>query len=307
MGAPSRRLFDRRVLWLLNALDERLGSPSDGRPVHERLDRIAATLERHTLLAGELTARSPLVTLQPDGRRVRALSDETAALLNWAEGPQGLAAEAGLWFNPPVPIEYREGRVEVMLVNERIVEQPFVFGALSQVPPPARVLDVGGAESTVALSMASLGYDVTVVDPRGYPVPHPRLAIEAKPLHELGPDHFDVIVALSAIEHFGLGYYGDPRAAARRLDLEAMSDIRRRLAPGGLLVLTVPVGPASVDELQRTYDPAGLQELLGGFTMQRAAFAEGVDRLTWSVREWGSWHGERGVAMLTASRTDEAP
>ena len=266
LGYPARRLFDRRILWLLNALDERLGRPSDGWPVHERLDRVLGLLEEQRL-----------------------------------DGPGGLAARAGLWFNPPVAVGHDGSGVRVRLVNERIVEQPFVFAALAERPPPARVLDAGGAESTVALSLASLGYDVTVADPRGYALAHPRLTVAAGALHELGDARFDVVVALSAIEHFGVGHYGDPEGGTRRLDLDAMADFRRWLAPEGLLVLTVPVGPAALDDLQRTYDAAGLEELLDGFTVHRRSLARALDRATWVVEDAAGWDGGAAVMMLTAS------
>ena len=126
-----------------------------------------------------------------------------------------------MWFNEPVPLEYRAGGVGVLLVNERIVEQPYVFAAVAgPVTRRLRILDVGGAESTVGLSLASLGHDVTVVDPRGAVLEHPRLRVIASRMDEVGDDAgpFDVAVALSAIEHFGLEHYtgeaGDARADA---------------------------------------------------------------------------------------------
>ena len=80
-----------------------------------------------------------------------------------------------------------------------------------------------------------------------------------------------------------------------------MTDFRRRLEPDGLLVLTVPVGPAAIDDLQRTYDPAGLDELLDGFTVQRRSLARSLDRTTWVVEDAGDWDGSAAVMMLAAS------
>ena len=126
--------------------------------------------------------------IQPS-RRSPALSEltgELAPLLSWNDGPDGFSAQAGLWFNPPVPVEYFEGRVEVLHVTERIVELPFVFAQVAAAgPAPLRILDVGGGESTLALSLASLGHDVVLVDPRGSRLAHPRLTVEAKRLEEL--------------------------------------------------------------------------------------------------------------------------
>jgi Methyltransferase domain len=231
-----------------------------------------------------------------------------AAFLNWNDGPRGYAAQGGMWFNPPVPVEYLAGEVAPLLVNERIVEHPFVFRALSGLAAGASVLDVGGAESTLALSLSSIGYLVTVVDPRGYPIEHPGLRSVATRLADLdeGASRFEAAIAVSAVEHFGLSHYGaqagsverqDPK---RREDLEALDTLRRVVAPGGLLVLTVPIGTPSVDDFQRVYDARGVHELLEGWTVRELSAAWRHDRLTWVTGELDEPAGEAGVALAVA-------
>ena len=156
----------------VHEIDARLGSENLARPtVHDRLD----DLDRmgRDMLAGLGWRDVP----EPGGDLAR-LDAARAAYLNWASGPEGYAAQAGLWFNPPVPVQHAAGGVEVLLVNERIVEQPFAFGALAGLPAGAAIIDVGGSESTVGLSLATLGHRVTVVDPRAASAapsePHPR-------------------------------------------------------------------------------------------------------------------------------------
>ncbi len=98
-------------------------------------------------------------------------------------------------------MQHDAGAAGVLLVNERIVEQPFVFAALAGLPDGARIVDVGGSESTVGLSLATLGHRVTVVDPRAHPLRHPNLDHAICTLDEL-PDPmqpFDAAVALSAV------------------------------------------------------------------------------------------------------------
>ena len=80
----------------------------------------------------------------------------------------------------------RPARSNVSTVHERIVEVPYAFRALSGLAPGSRVLDVGSAESTVALSLAALGYRVTALDLRPYPFEHPLLEVVAAPLEEVG-------------------------------------------------------------------------------------------------------------------------
>jgi len=294
LGWPLRRALDPRVQMTVHEIDARLGSENLQRPtVHDRLD----DLDRmgRDMLAGLGWRDVP----QPGGD-LSELDAPRAAYLNWATGPGGYASQAGLWFNPPVPVHHNAGSMEILLVNERIVEQPFVFEALAALARPARILDVGGSESTVGLSLATLGHEVTTVDPRGYPLKHPNLTHKACRLDELpAPDAaFDAAVVLSAVEHFGLEQYGLD-AVDERLDVKALERLRELVKPGGLLVLTVPfAAQATVDEFQRVYDEAGLAELLRGWNVEQSLRVGRIDRLTWKL---GAQSQERhGVALITA-------
>jgi hypothetical protein len=294
LGWPLRRVLDPRVQMTVHEIDARLGSENLGRPtIHDRLD----DLDRigRDMLAGLGWRDVP----HPKGELTQ-LDAPRAAYLNWATGPDGYAAQAGLWFNPPVPVHHNAGSMEILLVNERIVEQPFVFQALATLAKPARILDVGGSESTVGLSLATLGHEVTIVDPRGHPLSHPNLrhrACRLDELHDPGAS-FDAAVALSAVEHFGLEHYG-VSTVDERLDLKALERLHELVRPGGQLVLTVPfAAQASVDDFQRVYDEAGLVELLRGWHVEHSLRVGRIDRLTWKL---GTPSRERhGVALITA-------
>ena len=298
LGWPLRRALDPRVDMTVHEIDARLGSENLARPtIHDRLD----DLDR---MGRDVLAGLGWRDVPEPGGDLSKLDAARAAYLNWATGPDGYASQAGLWFNPPVPVHHKAGAIEVLLVNERIVEQPFVFEALAELPAPARILDVGGSESTVGLSLATLGHEVTIVDPRAHPLSHPNLSHARQRLDELPdpPRPFDGAVVLSAVEHFGLAneHYGlDKRDA--RLDLEALVRLRALVRPGGLLVLTVPfAAQPSVDGFQRVYDEAGLARLLEGWTVRRSLRVGRIDRLTWQL---GAPSRERhGVALVTAAR-----
>jgi hypothetical protein len=287
LGWPARRLLDRRVEWILAALAE-------------QFEQFEAALGE-SLLGHRLSA---LESAGSDSDGELVLPRDTARFLNWAEGPSGPAARAGLWFNPPVAVKYGEDTAEVLLVNERIVEQPYVFAALSSLPRPARILDVGGTESTVALSLATLGHEVHVVDPRGYPVSHPGIRVHAVRLDQLKREvRFDTAVALSSIEHFGLGAYEGGEAGDERLDLEALASIRERLVADGLLVLTVPLGAeSSVDSFQRVYTAAELRQMLRDWELIDFAAAWRRDSATWVWGPPDEVAGEAGVGLIRARR-----
>lgn len=335
LGWPTRRLLDGRVRWVIDAVDDLLGGERGARPpVHRRLDDLEGTLSDmdgrlggwHAEMDHGFRSLEDGVTAIVDAARQiaegggagddytippldrRALTDlrwPVAELLNWAAGPGGYAAAAGLWVNQPVQLAHHAGGVKVLSVNERILELPFAFASLADLPPGSHVLDVGGAESTLSLSLASLGFEVTVVDPRGYPFEHPNLRVAARRLESLdGAEDVDAAIAISSVEHFGLGAYGQPETHDRE-DLAAMAEIRRRLRPGGAMVLTVPFGQASSDQFQRTYDERALSELLRGFEIRTSVFARRLSETAWSADEVGGVADGVGVAMIHAVRPAE--
>ena len=91
-----------------------------------------------------------------------------------------------------------------------------VKSILSQVPPPARVLEFGGGEPIVSGLLAELGYETTLVDPydgfgRGptayesflQQFPHVKIVREYfRPgLPDIVPQSFDAILSVSVLEH----------------------------------------------------------------------------------------------------------
>ncbi len=208
-----------------------------------------------------------------------------ADVLNYAESAGGFRAEAGLWLNPPIVVEYAAGAARVAVVNERIVETPFVMAQVATLPTGSRVLDVGADESTVSFALASLGYDVTALDLNGYPFAHPNLTPVSSLLEEFSPGHlFDVVICLSSIEHFGLGAYG-PDSHDVDADVKALQQLRTMTHSGGRLVLTTPYGEAAINSLERTYDDAGLARLLAGWDDPKISIAVKRDETTWSPRQ----------------------
>jgi 2-polyprenyl-3-methyl-5-hydroxy-6-metoxy-1,4-benzoquinol methylase len=232
------------------------------------------------------------------------LDRPAADLLNYAASHRGFAAQEELWLNPPLVVEHGEREVRLSTVNERIVEIPFAMGAVSRLEAGARVLDFGSSESSLALSLASLGFAVTALDLRTYPFAHPRLEVIASPIEDWDaePGSFDAALCVSTLEHVGLGWYGDPRheAGGDRVALDRISEL---LKPGGLLVLTVPYGAPSVDALQRRYDRRALDALLEGWEILERRVVEQVDQLIWAPVEESS---AVAVALVMARRPASA-
>ena len=97
------------------------------------------------------------------------------------------------------------------------VQRPWAAKALlANVPPPARLLEIGGGEPIVSGFLSELGYDVTLVDPYdGFgngptdyqryveQFPHVKIVREYfRPgLPGLAPHSFDAIFSISVLEH----------------------------------------------------------------------------------------------------------
>ncbi|HUK94110.1 MAG TPA: DUF268 domain-containing protein [Gaiellaceae bacterium] len=295
---PVRRFFDPRFQGVIDTVEagtertELVGRSVED--VHRLLERTYAEAEK---ASGTYFDR--LLGGAPSD-----LDARTAAVLEREIGAEGFAAQAGLWFNPPVWVGYQEGDVVVRGVNERLIEIPYVFRGLSGVPHGSSVLDVGATESTVALSLASLGYDVTALDPRPYGLTHPRLRTVVGTVEDFDPGRtFPAVVCLSTIEHIGLGAYGVP-AGDEGADTAAMRRILELTSPGGLLLLTTRFGRAGTDSFQRTYDHAGLEALFAGWNVEDLTFVRRQDEATWTVADATEEPTGECVVLATARRPD---
>ena len=93
---------------------------------------------------------------------------------------------------------------------------------------------------------------------------------------------FDLVIACSSIEHFGLaGRYG--ATADDDADLKAARKIHSLLAPSGRLLLTIPVGMDAVHvPWHRVYGSERLPQLIEGFTIVEARF--------WTKSPWQPWY-----------------
>ncbi|MBR8839831.1 MAG: DUF268 domain-containing protein [Stigonema ocellatum SAG 48.90 = DSM 106950] len=193
-----------------------------------------------------------------------------------------------LWFNEPIIVGYREnGEAYWAGTNERIFEKSFVLQSLSRLYDSSNitVLDVGAAESLLAYELACLNYSVTAIDIRPIGLSHPNLKFVksdiCKPV--IPPASFDCVVALSTLEHIGLGWYGDE--TGETFDCEAVKQIHILLKPRGSFILTVPYGKKAVTPVHRIYDKESLHTLIQGFDISLAVYGVRLDDFTWTMTD----------------------
>ena len=77
---------------------------------------------------------------------------------------------------------------------------------------------------------------------------------------------FDLVTCLSTIEHVGLGRYGDQLDPWG--DLKMAANLRRILRPGGVMLISFPIGAGSVVyNAHRIYSPLRRSALFGDLTL----------------------------------------
>ncbi len=164
------------------------------------------------------------------------------------------------------------------LAGDRELEWTYVSARIGKyADATSRVLDLGCGDGHLAFVAGSLGARVLAVDlgEPSFPVVYPTVEFRKADVMSLPEEGrgFDLVICCSTIEHVGLaGRYGvtveDPDG-----DLRAMGKIRRMLAPGGHVLLTIPVGQdAAIRPLHRIYGPARLPRLLEGFHVVEALY-----------------------------------
>ena len=162
--------------------------------------------------------------------------------------------------------------------SERVIEWGFIQRelALKLKDPPwkgVKILDFGCSRSDLAIQLASLGAEVVGVDLRFYPLQHPNFKFIQKNIldwEEQGS--FDFVLAVSTLEHVGLGAYGEK--GSRRALTQTMKKIVSFLADGGTLLLTLPVGQPHRDHFIRSFSPERAERLFlpYGMVLKKALY-----------------------------------
>jgi SAM-dependent methyltransferase len=186
-----------------------------------------------------------------------------------------------------------------------MVEYPWV---IRNMPSSGRVLDVGSAGSQLPLMLLGLGYEVWTIDVRG--CEHENVS---RFLHCVKGDiretdfphsFFDVVLAVSTIEHIGLGRYGD--AVDTFGDIKAINETKRILDSDGVLLMTVPFGKRAITKNHRVYNKASLSTLLKDFQVGKIDYFLRSDR-SWApssideVQDADSVDSDKAIACVRAT------
>ncbi|WP_375470941.1 DUF268 domain-containing protein [uncultured Nostoc sp.] len=224
-------------------------------------------------------------------QKIEQISTELQAdnsVTNQASSNEESKIASGLWFNEPIIVGYHEnGEAYWAGTNERIFEKTFVLQSLARLYESSSitVLDVGAAESLLSYELANFNYSVTAIDIRPIALFHPNLKFVKTDICNpvLPPASFDCVIALSTLEHIGLGWYGDE--TGKNYDIKAAQKISLLLKPEGSFILTVPYGKKALTPVHRIYNQESLQKLIQDFRIVQISYGVRKDDFTWTITE----------------------
>ncbi|TFG50742.1 MAG: DUF268 domain-containing protein [Candidatus Brocadiia bacterium] len=177
------------------------------------------------------------------------------------------------------------------LGGEKILDWGWCLGNLPH-SPRQRILDVGCAQAPILPAALAMGHEVYGIDTEELPYNLPDLTFYQADFldHDFGSSRFDVIILCSIVEHIGLAKRYGQRDVPDG-DLQAMRKVAGLLKPGGILMLTVPVGKDMLfSPWHRIYGPERIPRLLDGLELEKERFF---------IKEPSSfWHAaERNTAL----------
>lgn len=192
-----------------------------------------------------------------------------------------------LWSLDPTELSYQ---------GSRYVEYPFVIENLS-LPENSKVLLVGCADDPLSTILPTLGYKVYGLDLKPVYIKYPNFKFVRGDIRKtrFPSNHFDAVVAVSAIEHVGVidsDYEGDKKA---------LKEIMRILKPNGIILVTIPVvAKPLMTEYSRFYDITLLNALFSGFNVLKKSIFMRDEQGYWIKSLEEQKNGFYGVALVSA-------
>jgi SAM-dependent methyltransferase len=240
----------------------------------------------------------PLGARAASAARARGPRPVAGDLARWAGraiagSPWTLTGEHGRFLFQGERYAYRFHRYKRSWLTERAIEVPVVQAIVDR-QAGGRVLEVGNV-------LAHYRAQTHLVVDKYEPAP----GVLNRDVLELGGlGEFELIVAISTLEH--VGWDEDPRDPVKAV--QAVAALRGLLAPGGRLVLTVPVGynPAFDTALRdgaiSLSATAALRRVGGGTRWREVAPAE-----VWSAPYDFLLYSARGVLFAFIEREGGGP
>jgi len=160
---------------------------------------------------------------------------------------QGSASTTTFALGPPRPC-LEEGSADSGLASGHYFHQDLLVARRIHENAPTTHVDVGSrVDGFVAHVAAFREIEVLDIRPLASTIPNIR-TVQADlmaPIPDHLVDHCDSLSCLHALEHFGLGRYGD--AVNWDGHVLGLENLHRMLRTGGTLYLSVPIGPQRIE------------------------------------------------------------
>lgn len=145
-------------------------------------------------------------------------------------------------------------------------ECAFAASCISRLKP-REILDIGSYRHFI-LGMLSC-YQITTIDVRNRSAVSDNEIVVTCDAKKLGftDNKFDIVLSLCALEHFGLGRYGDE--FDKDADKKAFNEMARVLKPGGHIIFTTSITkrePFVAFNAQRVYNYEMIRQLCASLT-----------------------------------------
>jgi SAM-dependent methyltransferase len=145
----------------------------------------------------------------------------------------------------------------------------FIFDA-----KPINHLDIGSSVEGFVAHVASFR-TIEVLDVRPITSVIPGVIFKtsdlSKPIDETLCESYDSVSCLHALEHFGLGRYGDPIDVNGHI--KGIENMAKILKPSGTFYLSVPIGIERVEfNANRVFDPVNIIEIARQFNLKLVRF-----------------------------------
>jgi hypothetical protein len=172
---------------------------------------------------------------------------------------------------------------------------------------PVRHVDVGSRLDGF-IGNLSIFREVEVIDIRPQPLRMPNVRFHQLDLMKPLPDEWiestDSLSCLHTIEHFGLGRYGD--SIDDNGHLKGLAQLKRMVAPGGMIYLSTPVGPERVEfNAHRVFAARTLIDWFAdGWKIEKFAVIDDANQVIEgdNAKLLTDFNGNLGVGILAARK-----
>jgi SAM-dependent methyltransferase len=155
--------------------------------------------------------------------------------------------------------------------SDRNLEYPWMLE--NMMIKQGKILDVGSTASDLLYDFLPKEVELNSLDLNDKPIKNPGVKFTVGDIRKTiyPSDYFDIISCISTLEHIGVaGRYGsddDPDG-----DIQAMEEMKRILAPDGIILLTVPYGIKDILPINKLYNKERFSRLFRDFSDRKVVY-----------------------------------